>query len=253
MRHLGVMIGMTLFGTGIFAPRRRGSAVVDVTANAHFARARAKRLCAGRWHPDLVRHLRSRLAGHLLHGGLANADYWGYQVRAVAPHYRVIVMDSRCLGRSTCDAAPISCRLMDDDVLGMMDFLDVRSAAVIGWSDGAIVRLEIALRHPERASKLFAFAADSSPAGTKDVTHSPVFTAYIARAEREYARLSPTPGRFRAVLERMTNLWAHQPDFSATQLGRIRVPSWIVDGDHDDAINAPTRCSWPTTTQAADC
>ncbi len=38
-----------------------------------------------------------------LHGGLANADYWGLQVPAVAQHYQVIVMDSRGHGRSTRD------------------------------------------------------------------------------------------------------------------------------------------------------
>ena len=37
----------------------------------------------------------------LLHGGLANANYWGYQVRALQPHYRVIVMDSRGQRQST--------------------------------------------------------------------------------------------------------------------------------------------------------
>ena len=37
----------------------------------------------------------------LLHGGLANSNYWGNQVPALAKHYRVIVMDSRGHGRST--------------------------------------------------------------------------------------------------------------------------------------------------------
>ena len=31
----------------------------------------------------------------LLHGGLANADYWGNQIKALAPYHTVIVMDSR--------------------------------------------------------------------------------------------------------------------------------------------------------------
>ena len=172
----------------------------------------------------------------LLNGGLANADYWGNQIRALSPHYRVIVLDSRCQGRSSCDATPIRYRLMADDVLGLMNILHVRAAALIGWSDGAIIGLEIALHHPGRITKLFAFAADSSPAGTKDVARSPVFKAYIKRARREYARLSPTPDGFPALLARMRNLWAHRPDFSAEQLGHIRVPTWIVDGDHDEAI-----------------
>ena len=38
-----------------------------------------------------------------LHGGLANIDYWGNQVPAVAAHHTVILMDSRGHGRSTRD------------------------------------------------------------------------------------------------------------------------------------------------------
>src|SRR5215831_21349069 len=40
----------------------------------------------------------------LLHGGLANSDYWGHQVTALAPHHTVVLVDSRGHGRSTRDA-----------------------------------------------------------------------------------------------------------------------------------------------------
>ena len=59
----------------------------------------------------------------LLHGGLANANYWGDLVRALKPHYRVIVMDSRGHGRSSRDAQPYGYDLMASDVLALMDYL----------------------------------------------------------------------------------------------------------------------------------
>src|SRR5579872_3344818 len=93
----------------------------------------------------------------LLHGGLANANYWGLQVRALAPHYRVIVMDSRGHGRSSRDTRPFGYDLMADDVIGLMDYLGIPKAAIVGWSDGAIIGLDIAQRHPQRLTKLFAF------------------------------------------------------------------------------------------------
>src|SRR5271165_1948861 len=52
----------------------------------------------------------------LLHGGLANSDYWGNQVRALARYHRVVVMDSRGHGRSTRDARAYGYDLMADDV-----------------------------------------------------------------------------------------------------------------------------------------
>ena len=172
----------------------------------------------------------------LLHGGLANANYWGNQIPVLAEHYRVIVIDSRGHGRSTRDGQPFGYHLMASDVLALMDFLAIPKAAIVGWSDGANLGLDIALYHPERVTKLFAFAGNSDPSGVKDISQSPVFNAFIARAEKEYEQLSATPGQFKSFLEEITKMWATQPNFTAEQLQAITVPIWIADGDHDEAI-----------------
>lgn len=172
----------------------------------------------------------------LLHGGLANADYWGHQVRALEGHYRVIVMDSRGHGRSTRNATPFGYDLMTSDVLGVMDDLKIRQAVLVGWSDGAIIGLDIAMHHPERVTKLFAFAANSDPSGVADIARSPVFNAYIARARKEYEKLSPTPTQYDAFLAQIEKMWATQPRWTAADLHSIKVPVWIVDADHDEAI-----------------
>lgn len=172
----------------------------------------------------------------LLHGGLANSNYWGHQVPALAERYRVIVMDSRGHGRSTRDERPYGYELMASDVIGLMDFLKIPKAAVVGWSDGAILGLEIAIRHPARLSKLFAFAANSDPSAVKDVDKSPVFSAFIARAAKEYEALSPTPGQYESFLKQIGKMWATQPNFTAAELKGIATPTWVVDADHDEAI-----------------
>jgi pimeloyl-ACP methyl ester carboxylesterase len=172
----------------------------------------------------------------LLHGGLANANYWGELVPALAPRYRVVVMDSRGHGRSSRDARPFGYDLMASDVLALMDFLKIDKTPVIGWSDGAIIGLDIAIRHPERLSKLFAFAANSDPSGVKDVNQSPVFTSFIARARQEYEKLSPTPTEYDVFLTQITKMWETQPNWTGDDLANIKVPTWIVDADHDEAI-----------------
>jgi pimeloyl-ACP methyl ester carboxylesterase len=172
----------------------------------------------------------------LLHGGLANADYWGNQVPTLMKQYRVIVMDSRGHGRSTRNGQPFGYQLMASDVVGLMDYLKIPRAAIVGWSDGAIIGLEIAIRHPERVTKLFAFAANSDPSAVQDLSKSTVFNAFIARAETEYRQLSPTPDQFKPFLAQISKMWATQPHLTAEQLHRITVPTWIVDADHDEAI-----------------
>jgi pimeloyl-ACP methyl ester carboxylesterase len=172
----------------------------------------------------------------LLHGGLANSNYWGNLVRALQARYRVIVMDSRGHGRSTRNTEPYGYDLMAADVVGLMDFLKIPRAAIVGWSDGAILGLDIAMQHPERVAKLFAFAANSDPSGVADIANSPVFNAFIARAEKEYEQLSPTPTEYKAFLAQITKMWETQPNWTADDLKKITVPTWIVDADHDEAI-----------------
>ena len=172
----------------------------------------------------------------LLHGGLANSNYWGLQIPALSAHFEVIAMDSRGHGRSTWDGGPISYHLMASDVVALMDALNVPKAAVVGWSDGAIIGLDLAIHHPERLTRLFAFAANSNLAGARSSEGSARFAEYKSRTRAEYRKLSPQPLKFDAFLEQLDRMWTHEPDFSDSQLRSITVPTWIVDGDRDEII-----------------
>ncbi len=172
----------------------------------------------------------------LLHGGLANSNYWGLQIPALALHFEVVAIDSRGHGRSTWDGRPISYHLMASDVLALMDALHVPKAAVVGWSDGAIIGLDIAIHHPERLTKLFAFGANSNLAGVRSSDVSATFGAYVSRTREEYRRLSPAPLQFDSFHRQLNTMWDTEPDFSDSQLRSIPVPTWIVDGDRDEII-----------------
>lgn len=186
-------------------------------------------------------HIWYAIFGHgqpviLLHGGLANSNYWGNQVPILAKHYMVIVMDSRGHGRSTNDGKPYSYDLMASDVIGLMDFLKINRSAIVGWSDGADLGLDIAIHHPERLTKLFAFAANSNVNGEADISKSIVFNAYIARTQTEYEKLSSTPKQYKTFYDQISKMWSTQPNFTKEQLNSIRIPTWIVDADHDEGI-----------------
>lgn len=172
-----------------------------------------------------------------LHGGLANTDYWGNQVPAVAAHHTVILMDSRGHGRSTRDTRPYGYDLMADDVVAVMDHLKIAKADIVGWSDGGILGLDLAMRHKDRVGKVFAFAANTVTSGVIDgVEKNPTFAAYIVRAGQEYTARSATPGDYDAFVEQISRMWAEQPNWSAAELRDIDTPVLIVDGDHDEAI-----------------
>jgi pimeloyl-ACP methyl ester carboxylesterase len=173
----------------------------------------------------------------LLHGGLANSDYWGNQIQALAPHHSVIVMDSRGHGHSTRDSRPYGYDLMADDVVALMDALKVPRAEIVGWSDGGILGLDLAIRHRDRVGKILAFAANTVTSGVKpDVEKNPTFAAFIERAGHEYRSYSATPQQYDAFVEQISKMWADQPNWTDAQLRAITNPVLVVDGDHDEAI-----------------
>lgn len=102
-------------------------------------------------------------------------------------------MDSRGHGRSSLGTEPFIYHLMAKDVLSLIDCLHLQKAAIVGWSDGANTGLDIAIYHPERLSKLFAFGGNSNPEATLDVSQFPAFDDFTKRIRKEYIALSPAP------------------------------------------------------------
>jgi pimeloyl-ACP methyl ester carboxylesterase len=173
----------------------------------------------------------------LLHGGLGNAGNWGYQVPAlVANGYQAILIDSRGHGRSTRDAQPFSYELMASDTLVVMDTLKVQKAGFIGWSDGACTALILADQYPERAAGVFFFACNMDPSGTKEFEFTPIIGHCIGRHMKDYAALSATPDKFDEFSEAVGLMQKTQPNYSVSDLAKIRVPVVIVQSEHDEFI-----------------
>ena len=126
---------------------------------------------------------------------------------------------------------------MADDVVALMDVLKVPKADIVGWSDGAILGLDLAIRYPGQVGKIFAFAANTVTSGVKDdVEKNPTFAAFIKRAGHEYEVYSATPKEYGAFVEQISKMWASQPNWTDAQLKTITAQVLVVDGDHDEAI-----------------
>lgn len=173
----------------------------------------------------------------LIHGGLGHADIWANQVIELSKTHKVIVGDSRGHGRSTRNEQPYGYDLMASDYLALLDFLKVDKVALVGWSDGGIIGLDIAMSHPERLTKLFAQAANVTVDGVDPaVANNATFGAYIERMGKDYAKFSKTPDQYNAFVEQISKMWASEPAWTKEQLAGIKVPTAIVLGDHDEAI-----------------
>lgn len=173
----------------------------------------------------------------LIHGGLGHGDLWAAQVADLMKDHLVIVADSRGHGRSSRTADPFGYDLMSSDYVALLDFLKIDKVDLVGWSDGGIIGLDIAMNHPERLDHLFAQAANITTDGVDPaVATDAVFGAYITAMAADYAAMSPTPDQFDPFVAQISEMWATQPNWTDDQVAAIKVPTAVVAGDYDEAI-----------------
>ena len=173
----------------------------------------------------------------LLHGGLGNAGNWGHQIQPLRDAgYRVVVIDTRGHGRSTRDDQNYTYQLLASDLLAVMDSLDIATAALVGWSDGACTALILADQHPARVTGVMFFACNMDPSGTLPFVPTPVVGNCFTRHKADYAALSATPDDFDAFVEAVGTMQRTEPNYSAADLARIAVPVTVVHSAGDEFI-----------------
>lgn len=161
----------------------------------------------------------------LIHGGLSDQHVWDAQLPILARNHTVILADSRGQGRSTRTNEPITYELMTDDYVALLDYLHISKVDLVGWSDGGIIGIDMAIRYPKRLKSLFAQAANVTPEGS---------TGYaLARAE---GKPIPEMRHYTSIDKEINALWANEPNYTADDLAKINVRTAIVIGDRDTAI-----------------
>jgi pimeloyl-ACP methyl ester carboxylesterase len=176
----------------------------------------------------------------LLHGAFGSAENFGFQVPALREAgYRVILIETRGHARSTRDPnGPLSYELFAADVVAVMDALKLPKASVVGWSDGAIQGLILAMKHPKRLDRLFAFGANMDQTGVlPGITEKPLFIDLMEQAPKDYARLSPTPDDFKGLYGAMYNMLLGEPNYKPADLAKIKGDRIaIADGEKEEII-----------------
>ncbi|OJJ31976.1 hypothetical protein ASPWEDRAFT_43978 [Aspergillus wentii DTO 134E9] len=197
-----------------------------------------------------------------IHGNEANSQYFSHQIKALQNlNYSFITMDSRGQGRSGDDVSKnITYDLMTKDVIGLMDHLDIDQVQVIGWSDGGIIGLDMAMNYTSRLDRLFSFGGSYNVNNGYNTTGD---TSSLEPVEgwikADFKRMSPTNLTYDQFDARMTNLVLTEPTWGKAAFDRIPTlyedPSapliWIVDGDSEELLNrntAPTMHSWVSLT-----
>jgi len=182
-----------------------------------------------------------------VHGGLGDLRLWETEAHALAPRFRCIRYDLRFWGRSEAPGEEFSPL---DDLVGLLDALDVRQAALVGLSLGGGLALDAALAHPERVWALAHVGAGVSGMPVAPYTDEQE-SAYEAAEERggldtmmeiDFAVWAPL-----GADETMRELWRTTPDARGLpdgarprprdpaneRLEEVAVPTLVVVPTHD--------------------
>ncbi len=164
----------------------------------------------------------------IIHGNGGSIASMRYQIPFFAKHYRVIAADSRSQGKSADGGDSLSYEMMADDYSALLDTLHVKSVFVIGWSDGGIIGLLLAIRHPGKVKRLAATGANIRP------DSSAVAYADIHGMKLQHERLKRQPQETGVKNEiKLTRLMILEPNISHQALHSILCPVLIIGGDHD--------------------
>jgi pimeloyl-ACP methyl ester carboxylesterase len=165
----------------------------------------------------------------MIHGNGGNISAFTKIIPYFAKHFKVIVADSRAQGRSIDNGDSLSFEMMADDLASLLDTLGVSASYVIGWSDGGINALLLAMRHPDKVIKLVSTGANLWPDST-------AILPAAWRGERDYYDSFKNKDRTTAKEKNDWKIFLldwFQPNIPLSALKGIKCPSLIMCGDHD--------------------
>lgn len=163
-----------------------------------------------------------------IHGNGGSIQHFSFQIPFFEQKYKVIVADSRAQGKSVDSGDSLSYEMMADDLNALLDHLHIDSCYVVGWSDGGINGLLLAIRHPDKVKKLAVTGANLEP--DSSAVEPEIYT--WAKALGDSINQLPLTTEVK-TLRKLFHLLSYEPHISTKQLQTIQCPSLVIGGDHD--------------------
>lgn len=164
----------------------------------------------------------------IIHGNGQSIKNFSKQIPYFKKEYKVILADSRAHGKSVDTKDSLDYNMMADDLNELLNRLHLDSCFVIGWSDGGINGLLLAIRHPEKVKKLAVTGAnlwsDSSAVDPKIFN----WLAGLVDSLKKVTKIPEIRNQYKQ-LEMMTR----EPNITLNQLHTVKCPTLVIGGDHD--------------------
>lgn len=167
----------------------------------------------------------------MLHGNGQSISAFINQVEYFSKFYKVILVDCRGRGNSTFDyETELTYSLEANDISLLLEKIGIKKAHVVGWSDGGIIGLIMAINYPEKVNKLVAIGANINPNGLKNLK------AMLSTIEELEKGNNGNNNLFIALYK----LMAYYPKLDYDNLKAIKSKTLIMAGDRDEIKNIHT-------------
>lgn len=174
----------------------------------------------------------------LLHGGGSTIEVtFGRILPSFANSRMVIAVEEQGHGRTSDRDAPFRFESSADDVAALLRFLKVQKADLFGFSNGASVVLQVAIRHPRLVHKL-VFASSTT---RRDGAH-PQLWEFMRQADFSnmpqplkdaFLRVNPDVQQLKIMHDKNAERMQSFKDVPDELVRSLRVPTLIVLGDQD--------------------
>ena len=179
----------------------------------------------------------------LLHGGGASGEQsFVRQLPFFSEHHHLVVPDQVGQGHTPDVAGPLSYTAMMEDTATLLERLHLKNVDVVGFSDGGILALMLAIRHPELVRRLVVSGVNIAPDG-------------LNPEDLEELRASQSP-KPKTIDEKLAHLWLTSPtktELSLALLKGITQPVLVISGDRDDITLEHTLRIFHALTKAELC
>lgn len=175
----------------------------------------------------------------LLHGGLGTNEMFSSAIPELARQRRVIAVELQAHGHTADIDRPMQYESFGDDIAGLIGYLGLGKADIMGYSLGAGTALQTAFRHPKLVRKLVIIsfpckysgwfetvegAKQMGPATAEAMKQSPWYEAYL--------RATAKPEDWVVLHTKLGKLVGTDFDWSS-DIRNVSSPVLLIYGDAD--------------------
>ena len=171
----------------------------------------------------------------LLHGNGEDGLYFKNQIDYFKSKYRVIAVDTRGHGKSPRGSAPFTIKQFSSDLYDFMKSHRILNAVILGFSDGANIAMEFAMKHPDMVKALILNGGNLNPKGVKRTTQIPIEIGY--KIANHFSKKSADAKKNAEMLGLMVN----EPNIKPHELSILTMPTLVICGTRDMIKESHTR------------